>query len=207
MATRRQIAWRKKFGQLSKAGKLKKSRHKNPSSGIRIVYNKLLGGWYVVRGPHQTPLNGRFNSKYEAEEWLRRKNPLTVSGVRKGIKTAVRRTKSAIQTGRNAFQRGRNALKAARDLYHALHPGKPLPPSLASKKTKRQRNPRRRHNESYWVEMRGKDNSLIAIGRVFSQKKNAVRNARHAAIGFEGKVYVACGTPSEFAVRLKRLGS
>lgn len=38
---------------------------------IKIVYNKLLGGWYVVRGPHQTPLNGRFNSKEEAEAWLR----------------------------------------------------------------------------------------------------------------------------------------
>ena len=51
---------------------------RNPSD-IRIVYNKLLGGWYVVRGPHQTPLNGRFNSKAEAQEWLRsgsvRRNP------------------------------------------------------------------------------------------------------------------------------------
>ena len=37
---------------------------------IRIVYNKLLGGWYVVRGPHQTPLNGRFDSKAEAQAWL-----------------------------------------------------------------------------------------------------------------------------------------
>jgi len=43
------------------------------STGIRIVHNKLLGGWYVVRGPAQTPLNGRFDSKEEAEAWLRRK--------------------------------------------------------------------------------------------------------------------------------------
>lgn len=42
------------------------------SRGLRIVYNKLLGGWYIVRGPHQTPLNGRFNSKAEAQEWLNR---------------------------------------------------------------------------------------------------------------------------------------
>ena len=27
-------------------------------SKVRIVHNKLLGGWYVVRGPHQTPLSG-----------------------------------------------------------------------------------------------------------------------------------------------------
>lgn len=45
--------------------------------GPRIVYNRLLGGWYVVVGPHQTPLNGRFNSKAEAQAWLsgRRTNP------------------------------------------------------------------------------------------------------------------------------------
>jgi hypothetical protein len=47
--------------------------------GPRIVYNRLLGGWYVVTGPHQTPLNGRFNSKAEAQAWLagggRRPNP------------------------------------------------------------------------------------------------------------------------------------
>jgi hypothetical protein len=178
MATRRQIAWRKKFGQLSKAGKLKKSRHKNPSSGIRIVYNKLLGGWYVVRGPHQTPLNGRFNSKYEAEEWLRRKNPLTVSGVRKGIKTAVRRTKSAIQTGRNAVQRGRNALKAARDLYHALHPGKPLPASLASKKNHRQVNPIRKFRVEY---KQRKADSWRLHRKSFSTLIGAEREAVHYA--------------------------
>lgn len=40
---------------------------------IRIVYNKLLRGWYVVRGPHQAPLSGRFNSKAEAQAWLGRK--------------------------------------------------------------------------------------------------------------------------------------
>ncbi len=38
----------------------------------RIVYNKLLGGWFVVVGPHQTPINGRFNSKEEAKAWLKR---------------------------------------------------------------------------------------------------------------------------------------
>jgi hypothetical protein len=44
-------------------------KRRNPG-GPRIVYNKLLGGWYVVIGPHQTPLNGRFNSKAEAQAWL-----------------------------------------------------------------------------------------------------------------------------------------
>jgi len=33
---------------------------------LKIVYNKLLGGWFVVRGPHQTPLSGRFDSRAAA---------------------------------------------------------------------------------------------------------------------------------------------
>lgn len=40
------------------------------SNGIKIVHNKLLGGWYVVRGPHQTPLGGRHDSKAAAQAWL-----------------------------------------------------------------------------------------------------------------------------------------
>jgi hypothetical protein len=36
------------------------------SATVRVIHNKLLGGWYVVRGPHQTPLNGRFDSRAEA---------------------------------------------------------------------------------------------------------------------------------------------
>lgn len=39
--------------------------------GVRIVYNKLLGGWYIVRGPHQTPIGGRFDSKESAQAMLR----------------------------------------------------------------------------------------------------------------------------------------
>lgn len=56
---------------------LKAQRNPASRSGVRIVYNKLLGGWYIVRGPHQTPLGGRFNSKEEAQAHLmrHRKNP------------------------------------------------------------------------------------------------------------------------------------
>ena len=39
---------------------------------VKVVHNKLLGGWYVVRGPAQTPLSGRFSSKEEAEAWIAR---------------------------------------------------------------------------------------------------------------------------------------
>ena len=37
---------------------------------IRIVYNRLLGGWFVVRGPHQTPLVGRYPTRQAAEASL-----------------------------------------------------------------------------------------------------------------------------------------
>lgn len=39
---------------------------------LKIVHNKLLGGWYIVTGPHHTPIGGRFNTKAEALERLRR---------------------------------------------------------------------------------------------------------------------------------------
>lgn len=38
---------------------------------LKIVHNKLLGGWYIVTGPHHTPISGRFNTKAEALERLR----------------------------------------------------------------------------------------------------------------------------------------
>lgn len=36
------------------------------NAGVRIVYNRLLDGWYIVRGPHHTPISGRFDSKADA---------------------------------------------------------------------------------------------------------------------------------------------
>ena len=43
---------------------------------MKVVYNGLLGGWYIVRGAHQTPISGRFDSKEQALADLRRRNPL-----------------------------------------------------------------------------------------------------------------------------------
>lgn len=34
--------------------------------GIRIVQNKLLGGWFIVSGPYQVPIGGRFATRAEA---------------------------------------------------------------------------------------------------------------------------------------------
>lgn len=42
---------------------------------MRVIYNAVLGGWYIVRGPHQTPISGRFDSKEAALIHLRRRNP------------------------------------------------------------------------------------------------------------------------------------
>ena len=45
-------------------------------TGIRIVYNRLLAGWYIVRGPHQAPLGGRFESRAAAKAHLERQSRL-----------------------------------------------------------------------------------------------------------------------------------
>lgn len=42
------------------------------SSSVKVVHNKLLGGWFVVKGPHQTPISGRFDSKQEALDSLKK---------------------------------------------------------------------------------------------------------------------------------------
>lgn len=42
---------------------------------MKVVYNALLDGWYIVRGRHQTPISGRFDSKEAALAHLRRRNP------------------------------------------------------------------------------------------------------------------------------------
>lgn len=43
-------------------------------SDVRIVHNKLLGGWFIVRGSHDTPLSGRFDSREQAKAHLSRKS-------------------------------------------------------------------------------------------------------------------------------------
>lgn len=40
---------------------------------LRIVSNKLLGGWYIVTGPYDVPLSGRFATRAEAKAYLERK--------------------------------------------------------------------------------------------------------------------------------------
>lgn len=43
---------------------------------MKVIYNAVLGGWYIVRGAHQTPISGRFDSRKSALAHLRRRNPL-----------------------------------------------------------------------------------------------------------------------------------
>lgn len=37
---------------------------------IKIVYNRLLGAWFVVRGPHHSPLGGPHATREAAQAWL-----------------------------------------------------------------------------------------------------------------------------------------
>jgi hypothetical protein len=38
----------------------------------KIVFNRLLGGYYIVKGPHQTPISGRFETRAAALAHLNR---------------------------------------------------------------------------------------------------------------------------------------
>lgn len=44
---------------------------RRPAAGARVKRSGILGGWYVVSGPHDTPLSGKFATKAEAQAWLR----------------------------------------------------------------------------------------------------------------------------------------
>jgi hypothetical protein len=37
---------------------------------VRVVENKLLGGFFVGRGPHQSPISGVFATRAQARAWL-----------------------------------------------------------------------------------------------------------------------------------------
>ena len=39
---------------------------------IRIIHSRILGGWFIVRGPHQTPISGRFQTRADALAHLNR---------------------------------------------------------------------------------------------------------------------------------------
>lgn len=43
---------------------------------MKIVYNKLLNGWYIVRGAHHTPISGRFDTKAQALAHLNKRNAI-----------------------------------------------------------------------------------------------------------------------------------
>jgi hypothetical protein len=118
-----------KANSITDAGrKLREFLHKAPKSnpsGVRIVFNKLLGGWYIVRGPHQTPLGGRFNSKAEAQAHLsRKKNPRPKTRARKmpvpRFYIQERRSKKGAWKTVARFHKKDMALFTARALSHNL---------------------------------------------------------------------------------------
>lgn len=40
---------------------------------VKIVYNELLCRWFIVRGPHQTPIGGSYATEREAKQALKDK--------------------------------------------------------------------------------------------------------------------------------------
>lgn len=58
---------------------------------VKIVFNQLLKGWFIVRGPHHTPIGGRYESRADAVAALGRRvtardifnNPTSWMGKRK----------------------------------------------------------------------------------------------------------------------------
>ena len=40
------------------------------AKAARIKQVEILGGWFVVVGPHATPISGKFGSRAEAQNWL-----------------------------------------------------------------------------------------------------------------------------------------
>lgn len=48
------------------------TRNPEPDTMPRIIFNRILGGWFIVRGPHQTPISGRFESRAQALAHLNR---------------------------------------------------------------------------------------------------------------------------------------
>ena len=51
-------------------------------SAVRIKQVEILGGWFVVTGPHATPISGKFGSRAEAQNWLaERKAPKRGGGM------------------------------------------------------------------------------------------------------------------------------
>jgi hypothetical protein len=43
---------------------------------MKVIYNSILSGWFIVRGAHQTPISGRFETREAALTHLRRTRPL-----------------------------------------------------------------------------------------------------------------------------------
>ena len=70
-------------------------------SDVRIVHNKLLGGWFIVRGSHDTPISGRFDSKAQAQAHLQRKSQFDSRGTLPVLSSTSSATRYYIASGVN----------------------------------------------------------------------------------------------------------
>lgn len=82
---------------------------RDSAGGVKIIYNRLLGAWYVVRGPHHTPISGAFPTKFAAEAWLSARTA-TRNPARKAKKRRARSAPPAARRPKRPAAR-RRALK------------------------------------------------------------------------------------------------
>ncbi len=107
---------------------------RNPrSSGTRIIFNRLLGGWYIVHGPHQTPLGGRFDSKEEAEAHLRRPAGYSASYIRAPYQNPKRKMLARHAAAVSFKPRKRTARLKSAKFYHRAKTPMRKNPTFASK--------------------------------------------------------------------------
>lgn len=98
----------------------------------RIVHNRLLGGWFVVRGAHQTPLGGPHASREAAKAWLAgRRGPTQddLDAAARGLRMAgmpagelgelVANTNTSLFAGKAVAAAARQLLQARARMGHA----------------------------------------------------------------------------------------
>ena len=112
---------------------------KRKRSDVRIVHNKLLGGWYIVRGAHDTPLSGRFNTKAEAQaelDWRKRHNVSTsrkVNPMKKKPSAAQLRARKAFAAAAKKGQL-KKGVKLSRAKFEPTKRGKSISASMKARR-------------------------------------------------------------------------
>lgn len=188
----------------------------NPSprgSGVRIVHNKLLGGWYIVRGPHQTPISGRFNTKAEAQAWLNR-NKANPAARKKKVaakkKTATRKKKATARKKIAVNAKSRATGKAPSARLKKRRAANKVPGAYPNPKARKGYSVLAFINGiSYWLTARNSLSSKRMNALVVADKKDARSLAGTLALppGFSrAKIAVVSADTTTAAIKQKMSG-